>query len=717
LDHIWINILDIKTLRKWLPDVKKSLVKIFANTITIQARKLLDKEYISNDVVKDIHYCMADSDETGRNIRCRADEMSALVGYKLAFMDCERSYGLLPQEFKQCYAELVRYYQSYCFQEGRTLFNFLTYIENKYKTGCYDGNIISKLVIDLGTHALAKDISLIVGNILKCPVQVQVIGHSPNRLLLYLQSIYVLVCMFIASVIRRCAKLVLPSYRNTSKRASQINGTIFIQYENNMENLLPIGATLDWLEYSGINRDKVIFYFNREDSPATLKLRKDLTERGFNWINYRFPHDHSDRLVRTFFVCFARLLTALRSSGTANWRRGLVLAHAMNAISWHRQALKKYQVQAVYQHNEFVPDQLSLSIAARLENAAFIWSWWSVIFMDAEYHHAIADLFFAWGELDLGITHAVSFDYRYAVQCGALGYHGKQDDDEARAQSIRMKLSDKPRFILTIFDTSHNATGDMHILTTMMTDFYRLILGLVLEHEDWACLIKSKGNSFRNLPLDTGIQEQMYRLEREGRALCLPSTVKPGLAAIAGDASVSYCVNTAGILGALSSGKPSIHYDPSNITYHPLVTAGAEGIIIFRKPDDIRRALLSIAAGEGLYGDLSPWRALIDPFGDNLGRKRSGEVIRDYMAARNQGLGLDDALKQAVTAHAERYGASMVSVRLGEHNRAGDRLWAETLRRHYPDWPQPLPFTLACRQASLPKLTVDECRHGTCQQF
>ena len=193
MDHIWINILDIKTVRKWLPDVKKSLVKIFANTITIQARKLLDKEYISNDVVKDIHYCMADSDETGRNIRCRADEMSALVGYKLAFMDCERSYGLLPQEFKQCYAELVRYYQSYCFQEGRTLFNFLTYIENKYKTGCYDGNIISKLVIDLGTHALAKDISLIVGNILKCPVQVQVIGHSPNRLLLYLQSIYVLV--------------------------------------------------------------------------------------------------------------------------------------------------------------------------------------------------------------------------------------------------------------------------------------------------------------------------------------------------------------------------------------------------------------------------------------------------------------------------------------------------------------------------------------------
>ena len=98
-------------------------------------------------------------------------------------------------------------------------------------------------------------------------------------------------------------------------------------------------------------------------------------------------------------------------------------------------------------------------------------------------------------------------------------------------------------------------------------------------------------------------------------------------------------------------------------------------------------------SGDRSFGDLTPWAHLFDSFRDGMGRRRSGEVMRDYMAARDRGLSRDDALRAAAEAHATRYGSARATTRHAPHDSPGDQLWRKVLRLHYSDWPDDMPFT------------------------
>src|SRR5206468_722655 len=108
-----------------------------------------------------------------------------------------------------------------------------------------------------------------------------------------------------------------------------------------------------------------------------------------------------------------------------------------------------------------------------------------------------------------------------------------------------------------------------------------------------------------------------------------------------------------------------------------------------------------VAAGGTEFGDLTPWAELIDPFLDGMGRKRSGEVIRDYFSARDNGDDLDGALGFAVKEYARRHGDEFVTTRYAIHDSAGDRLWRHVQDIHYPGWPESFPSTAAAQAATL----------------
>jgi hypothetical protein len=67
--------------------------------------------------------------------------------------------------------------------------------------------------------------------------------------------------------------------------------------------------------------------------------------------------------------------------------------------------------------------------------------------------------------------------------------------------------------------------------------------------------------------------------------------------------------------------------------------------------------------------------------------------MRDYMAARDRGLSRDAALRAAVEAHVSRYGPGLATTRHVPHDGPGDQLWRTVRQRHYPEWPDDLPFT------------------------
>jgi hypothetical protein len=314
------------------------------------------------------------------------------------------------------------------------------------------------------------------------------------------------------------------------------------------------------------------------------------------------------------------------------------------------------------------------------------------VFLVGWYHHAFADLVFAWGSYDVGHDNALSFDYRYAVECGLLGYDGRQPNDREDAAALRVRLTARPRFVVTLFDSSHHPTA-IHHGTENCARFYRIVLKLISDHPDWGCLIKSKGPAYDSLPIQPGLQDVVSRLEAEGRCLRLPHATKPSLAALASDAVVCFSVNSAGVQTALVGEQPTLHFDLNNLTMHPLSVAGADGKVIFRDPESFSAALCALAAGDKRFGDISPWAHLFDPFGDGMGRRRSGEIMRDYMAARDRGLSRDEALRAAVEAHVSRYGAALATTRHVPHDGPGDQLWHMVKTLHYPDWPDDLPFT------------------------
>jgi hypothetical protein len=232
------------------------------------------------------------------------------------------------------------------------------------------------------------------------------------------------------------------------------------------------------------------------------------------------------------------------------------------------------------------------------------------------------------------------------------------------------------------------------------------VLSSVRQNPDWGCLIKSKVSAYDELPEQSGLQDVVANLERDGRCLRLPLTVNPTLAAMAGDVVACFGVNSAGVQAAVGSGRPTLHFDPNHLTMHPLFVAGGEGKIIFRDAESFTTALRAIAAGDRKYGDHTPWCHLFDPFGDGMGRARSGEVMRNYIAARDRGLALDDALREAVSTYAACHGIELATTRLQPNASSGDVLWQTVRHAHYPDWPEDFPFTSTT--LSMKGLDVDD---------
>ena len=427
---------------------------------------------------------------------------------------------------------------------------------------------------------------------------------------------------------------------------------------------------------------------------AGSMMRSRRRWRGAVWlVDYRGPADHVRDPDAMFMRNAKQILGAswlMRDrAGIARW---LLLSQILPQVERHREFLRTHNVVAVHQHGEFMPGQMALNLACRQEGAAFFWGFWSaLVFLSGWYQHAFADLVFAWGSYDVGHDHALSFDYRYAVQCGILGYDGREPNDRENAAALRAHLAARPRFVVTLFDSSHHPSA-IHHSTENCAAFYRIVLKLICENPDWGCLIKSKGPAYDSLPVEPGLQDVVSRLEAEGRCQRLAHATKPSLAALASDAVVCFSVNSAGIQAAVGSGRPTLHFDPNNLTMHPLSVAGGDGKIIFRDAETFCAALRALAAGDRRFGDLAPWANLFDPFQDGMGRRRSGEVMRDYMAARDRGLSRDAALRAAVEAHAARYGPALATTRHVPHDSPGDRLWRAVRQRHYPDWPDDSPL-------------------------
>jgi hypothetical protein len=688
--HLWFRLLDARALRRLRRDIARGQARGFACDMTDAARRALSRAPLPHGALRVLPISLAVEDRAGRNIRARIELLRAVMARHAAGAIGDREW--LPAPQRAWRAEWQRIGAAHDLEVDRPAAEFLAFVENAYGTG--EIGPAEEIVVVVGRHAAAAPAMAHVRPLLQFPGSFILRGKAPHPAVATIVEMGRLLGR--AAVI--CARRVLrgPARRFELEREVHAGeaSIALIQYEAGMMDRLPVGATQDWIEHSGLPPRRIVYYFNRADSPLDAATRDALSRRGFGWIDYALSWRHLHDRDRLFFNCFAALLSAAAMvrdrGGLARW---LLLAQTLPQVAVHREFLRLNRVAVLHQHGEFTPGQMALNLACRQEGVAFVWGFWSaLVFTSAWYQNAFADLLLAWGGYDLGHCNVLSFDYRYAVECGVLGYDGREPDDAERAAVLRARLSARPRFVVALLDSSHTVRS-IHQSTERCVLFYRTVLALVRDNPDWGCVIKSKATSYDELPAVPGLQDAVAELEAQGRCARLVGEIKPTLAALAADAVVCFSVNSAGIQAALGSGRPTLHFDPNSLTMHPLTVAGGDGKIIFRDEDSFSAALRAIAAGDRSFGDLTPWAHLFDPFRDGMGRRRSGEVMRDYMAARDRGLSRDEALRVAVEAHAARYGAGRATTRHVTHDAPGDQLWRKVQRLHYPDWPSDMPFT------------------------
>lgn len=689
MHHLWFRVLDTRALRYARAVAQKGPIRIIADAVTPKAAANLSRRPLPIDVSV-LPACMAVEDEHGCNVRARGEVIGATLLRRAA--GSGHDYRWLGPELRPWRSEWLRICGSQYYAAGEPIIFFLTFVENAYRTGVVEKP--DSLLIDLGQHSVAEEFAAHAAEVLKLPFPIQVLGRSPNPLLLAGRVLARQAAQTVYYMLKRMLRRKL-----SAKQCIPVSerGIVLVGYERGMLDRLPLGVTVDWIECSRIAPERIVFCFNRADSPLSEETIRRLHERGFGWVDFQSVPALDDASWWTLFRTLANSLRTMPLPwDRSSLRRWTVIAALLPIVNWYRAFIRTHRVLAFHQGMQFTPNSMALNLACRQEGAAVVWSFWSVLLlMEYAANHAFADLLMTFGDYDLAYCNAISFDYRYAAQIGVAAYDGTESDDAESASRLRARLTANPRFILAIFDSGHGSHPLHHHSTSRCLLFYRTILDLLRRHTDWGCLIKSKADAYDQLPIEPGLQDIVSMLEADGRCLRLPNETKPSLVALAANVVVGFGINTAAITASLITRRPCIHFDPNHLFMHPLSVAGADGKIIFRDAEGFCAAVTSIAEGNATFGDLTPWAKLFDPFRDGFGRKRSGEIMREYVSARDRGANLEDALNKAVSVYAQHYGSALVATRIGLKDTPASQLWRKVRAQHYADWPEEFPYALS----------------------
>lgn len=413
----------------------------------------------------------------------------------------------------------------------------------------------------------------------------------------------------------------------------------------------PEAGHMYWVESSGLAPSQVVLYCDRLDTPADAALTQAAGAHGWGWIDGANPLLSLERPLAAIGAALAAARpVAPRRASLTQWMHWVLAVTALIQVAAYRQILRRYNVAAIHHFTEFAPGTIALCLAARLENTITVWNLWSVIpYLLARYNWAIADLILAWGPNDRDFHRASGFDYSAIAEVGIVASDGAVKADKDEARTLRARLDPSVNFVLVAFDTSCGPlipnSGEQ------VATYLNAVIDLVERHSHWGLMLKPKnwvGDAALLL-----IEERLRRLAETGRCLQLGTDTKVAVAALAGDVVTGYPVNTAAIVGALR-GRPLVQLDLSGMT-NPLTESGLAAGLVHTSTEAFQDAITQIAAGRHDVGQVTPWRAALDPWADGEGRHRAAGIIGDFVRLRADHAA-PEALRQALTGYAHREG-------------------------------------------------------------
>ena len=456
-------------------------------------------------------------------------------------------------------------------------------------------------------------------------------------------------------------------YHNHEKKAH-----IFEEHIFNIFDRYPYAGHLFWFESSKIDPNDLVLYFDRADQRINTNIVKKIGERKMHSLNMRHPVINVENPLKILINTF-KDVQRFKSFTFQEIDIWLTQINYIFLTNCFREVFRKYKCKIIHQHQEFWPKTLVMALAIRMEKGVFVWNHWSVDNFPISYFHwGFADIIFSWGELNDGYFNSHDFSYKYLFQTGLISADGNYNDD--REKKINHQFSSDLNLVINILDSTYGPSSQSSFDSVIY--FYKEMLTMVYNNKKWAAIIKSKGKTFENIIKNKQINNYVNLLKNENRIVILPPHVKVSTSAKMSDISVSYGINSAGVIAALSGSK-SIYWDLIGSVEHPLYYLKKKNSLIFKTINEVAQALEKFVLGDQKIGNHDDCLYLFDAFRDDNGRKRAGQIMSRLFLNFNNNLELQESFNQIKKEFENKWGKNFVYEFCKGDNHKGNQLWQQ----------------------------------------
>jgi hypothetical protein len=428
---------------------------------------------------------------------------------------------------------------------------------------------------------------------------------------------------------------------------------------------------LHWWRNSSINANRLIYMFEREDIQPTRSRIKQAENLGIQSVDLKpkFTGDFPNLLVKnnetlSVLKSFQNFCFQLKLASKIIFSDRFTQA-VLALVSWQfyngnklANVYKKLNLKGVFHFEEGGMDFISL--ASFMNNSIRFGTHWAshtgINYTSVRNHQ----VYFLWGNHDKKFALDSGSTSQTLLLAGCfLSNHSHKEEHQKARERLNIIRKKGVRYILTLLDNS-----------LPCPEFYRFFLQWLEEDPYLGLLIKSKGQSWKNVQ-DDGLDGLVEHAINSNRLYEMDSSASPVDAAILTDFAVGITSITALVAAALNGSRiifldyEQVDQGPQN-PYCTLHSLGSNRCV-FYEPSLLRKAIINYFKNPDsnpTLGDATPVLDQFDPFRDGKASQRIGEFVGWYLEELDGGSNPDKAVRSSTERYAKKWGQDKVIRRI-----------------------------------------------------
>lgn len=462
----------------------------------------------------------------------------------------------------------------------------------------------------------------------------------------FLQSFLYYITFIFYCFIRVSCSFRLP------KRPVPIRNRIAVEYV--WGHNLNMRSDIYWYQNIGLPSNRVLFYFNRPDRPLTIKIKRNLQEKGFDFVcltgwnnkficaqwkpgpmKYIYDVKYTTKLLLTLLNNRHHLKNI---SICWYFFKGIKLVYKIN---YWKSFFKDFNVKMNMKHSgDAGSEHVVQSLAMHLSDGINVRSNYSYTSTTYLYHAREFHVYFRWGKQmgcenreklynSVNVITGYPFDYLFKTK-------------------TRKGFKKNQRFTVAVFDTT--------ISNDYRKRFYQSLIKMAAEGYIHV-VVKPKKQ------LDLGHQEfqDVQEAFEKGNLTIMAKEAMPYRAVANANISVCLSIHTAGIEVALNGGR-CLYWVP-DANHCSQLEHDSEKKLIFHDLEELLELVKALATGKKSIdeiGDHSKFISQIDPWRDYKAGERIGRYIKSLLYAIDEKRGSCQSLTSANQSYMAQWGKDTV---------------------------------------------------------